>query len=458
VKGWQIAAFLGLASALSAELVCCGTGISDKPYCPPAAFQLTFVGLANLGSTFGHWDGADNGIENLWVVDSAGLSPKALTQNTSGGVPFTPAYSPDGSWIYFQSQQGVATTTTGWNLPSTTNNIWRISADGTSMTALTRNTGAENSIRVNPSVDGKTLVFVSTQSLATTSGAFNQGPINPQNMWIMDADGTNLRPLTQHTTAAVFSRDGLFIPGTSDLVFLSTQALSTTPVSWNAAPILPLNVWRMAVNGSTLNALTQNTVGSNTIQGLTLSPDGAHVAFFATMGLTTNSTTWDQAAVGCNNIWIMDADGSNLHALTQNTLGGLDSKNPQFIDSTHLTFESFQGFGTTPSTWDQPSSGEDNIWTMTTSGSALTALTQNTTTGFSDQPYGSPDGQWIFFRSDMGLSTKPGAWNQTSIAENLWRMDLDGTHLVPLTQKTLSSPAAELDDIRFISFRPPRCQ
>ena len=103
----------------------------------------------------------------------------ATTQSESG-----PAVSPDGARIAFARNQ----------------DIWVMNADGSGQTQLT---GSEGSGEQSPawSRDGKRLVFVSNRA---AGGGGTTGP----ELWVMDADGSDVRRLTTRLAPRASLRRG----------------------------------------------------------------------------------------------------------------------------------------------------------------------------------------------------------------------------------------------------------
>lgn len=84
---------------------------------------------------------------------------------------------------------------------TTANNLWTAHPDGTGLTALTNLTLAQ-SFADAFSPDGTKLTFTSTRALDGSDNAQDRF-----NLWIMNADGTNPKPLTRLTV--VGAADGV---------------------------------------------------------------------------------------------------------------------------------------------------------------------------------------------------------------------------------------------------------
>jgi Tol biopolymer transport system component len=147
-------------------------------------------------------DGSDapnmNSTENIWVMNADGSGAKPLTHYTSLlGKSYAPRWSPDGTHILFSSNRALD----GGDAPNinSTENIWIVNADGTGLAPLTTLTNAANT---NPvwSPDGTKIAFDSARALDGSDAAITDG----SNIWIMNADGTGAKPVTQ-TTPPVYN-------------------------------------------------------------------------------------------------------------------------------------------------------------------------------------------------------------------------------------------------------------
>jgi Tol biopolymer transport system component len=133
----------------------------DMPEWSPDGSKIVFVR---------HTGGALSNF-HLFVMNADG---SGLTQLTHSGAPnFAPTWSPDGTKIAFVSQRELANS-----------EIFVINADGTGETRLTNHRSADDSPDWSP--DGTRIAFAS-----------NRSPINAWRLYVMNPDGTNVQPLTK---------------------------------------------------------------------------------------------------------------------------------------------------------------------------------------------------------------------------------------------------------------------
>src|SRR5579859_7329683 len=163
-------------------LAVCGCGSSPRIVVVSPQANIAFTSSRSLGAV----DQA-NSATNIWVTDSTGAALKPLTALTNGSSA-SPAWSPNGAKIAFESFRAL----NGSNLAMPAANIWVMNADGSNTMPLTRLTAdTVSSIHSAWSPDGSKLAYDSTRALDGQNAA-----INNVNIWVMNADGTGVAPLT----------------------------------------------------------------------------------------------------------------------------------------------------------------------------------------------------------------------------------------------------------------------
>ena len=192
------------------------------------------------------------------------------------------------------------------------------------------------------------------------------------------------------------------------------------------------NIWGVSADGTGLTPLTHLTSGHTDAAAPRWSPDGSSVVFHSSRSIDgTNAPNTNFTS----NIWRANADGTGLTALTTATARRADSGEPHWSpDGSKIVFYSFLKLDGS----DTPNPNRtSNIWQMNSDGTGLAPLTTATALGVvSFEPHWSPDGLEVVFRSTRKLdgSDAPNP-NRTS---NIWRMNSDGTVLMPLTMATAS--------------------
>ena len=250
--------------------------------------------------------------------------------------------------------------------------IWVMDADGGNLRRLTTHNARDSSPSWSP--DGQKIAFRSKRS-------------GNSDIWVMDDDGGNKRQLTTNTAddyIPSWSPDGLKIAFTSDR--------SGNP-----------DIWVMDADGDNKRRLT--TYGD--IDGQpSWSPDGGRIAFV----VRTKS--------GAYNIWVMDANGGRKRQLTPHiTIPIFDDRNPHWSpDGQKIAFTSVR-------------SGDPQIWVMDADGGNMRQIT--TRVSYDYDPSWSPSGQEIVFASDRSGN------------RDIWVMDVSEA-LQPITSIASREPAATL--------------
>ena len=338
------------------------------------------------------------------------------------GIQLFPSALTDGVIVMFSSKSDLSGTSDG--TPTESENLWYTLTNASIAKPLTLNSNSLlGSFAASLSPDGSRVAF---HSFTALDGLWNGTGTSSYNIWLMNSDGTGMTPLTRNTASSLHSRSPNFSPDCTRLVFTSNTALSG---SWDGTPTGSANIWVIGADGSNPIPLTGNTATGLSSFTPVFSPDGSKIAFSS---MTALSGLPDGTRTPMN-IWIMNADGTGLTALTRNTntVAALDSQRPVFSpDGTKILFSSAMNL---EGTWDGTPAGTENIWIMNIDGSDLTPLTKNQgVTAPSMNAEFSPDGAWITFQSRSSLS---GTWSTSPAgSDNIWRIRPDGTDKTALTQ------------------------
>ena len=171
-------------------------------------------------------------------------------------------------------------------------------------------------------------------------------------VFVVDADGTNLRQLTNDTHLAI---NPSWSPDSTQIAFESDRDGD-------------LEIYAMNVDGTNLRQLTNNAFHD---WAPSWSPDGSQIAFTSDRG-----RGWQ--------VIVMDADGTNLRQLTNDYVNnGFPSWSP---DGTQIAFDSDRD-------------GDREIYAANVDGTDQRQLTTNDRKD--ERPTWSPDGTRIAFNSDI---------------------------------------------------------
>jgi Tol biopolymer transport system component len=212
------------------------------------------------------------GFGDVWKMNADGTSKVRLT-TTNGD---TPAWSPDGTKIAY----------TGPGNPYG-NDVWVMNADGTNQTRLTTWQNVDAYPAWSP--DGTKIAFASDRA---ELNPFTCGSTCNQDIYVMNADGTNV---TRLTTAPRIDDYPNWSPDGTKLAFRTTRLFDTAPGNDE--------VYAINANGTGETNLTNNASSDNSPAW---SPDGEKIAFAS------------QRDGGNHQIYAMNADGTNPTRLTTN--------------------------------------------------------------------------------------------------------------------------------------------
>jgi Tol biopolymer transport system component len=383
----------------------------------PIAFDSTRVldGSNASGST-----------ANIWLTQGSDAFP--LTHlSASNTQNIAPLWSPDGRKIIFMSRRALD----GSDSANTnrTANVWIVNADGSNVKPLTKLTaGSADCTDPAWSPDGSKIVFDSSRALDGSDAA---GVAFTSNVWVMNADGSGVIPLTKLTRKNADSFLPVWSPDGGKIAFRATRALDGSDNSAQAT-----NLWVMNADGSGVAPLTQLTAFTASANPA-WSPDSSKIAFASTRALdgsdaaNTNNTS---------NIWVMNANGSGATALTRLTASGASSFFPVWSpNGSKIAFTSSRVLNGTDAGIPN---GDFNLWVMGADGSSAGALTRFTAPSvFTSSSLWSADGSRIAFIADSALDGS-NTLNANS-AINLWVINADGSAAIPLSRLTASGVDTE---------------
>lgn len=205
-----------------------------------------------------------------------GGSPRALL-TLSGG--FMPAFSPDGSQIAYA----------GLGSAPGAGGIFIADADGTHRRQLTsRPEGEGEDLQPRFSPDGSRLVFWRLTNHPVGSTSVDE-------LWIVDADGTDLHQLTDALAGSMFAQ---WSPDGSRLLFSGSQTAGSETAM--ADP----GLWTINADGTGLAPIIYGT--GDRYEDSDWSPDGSRIVYFDP---STGS------------LRVMNADGSGITTLLSNHAG-----------------------------------------------------------------------------------------------------------------------------------------
>jgi Tol biopolymer transport system component len=240
--------------------------------------------------------------------------------------------------------------------------------DGTGLQALT--TGAYFHACATWSPDGSRIAYCSNET-------------GPFEIWTMAADGTDQKQLTKLGGSATFPD---FSPDGTMIIFDGTQGTDTH------SQIRTIDT----ATGATVNVLTSCAAVTPDCSNAyaAWSPDGSQIAF-----IHADATDADGNPTGTE-VWVMDADGGNAHALTAD--GAPKDQLPDWSpDGTQIAYE-------------VGPLGSGGIWVMNADGSNPRQLAgceaSDPTPCASGDLFGpawSPDGTQIAYMSQMDDTDRP---------------------------------------------------
>ena len=310
-------------------------------------------------------------------------------------------------------------------------NLWVATRDGKKKWPITKNTVSTLGTFIGYiTPDDKNVVFQSNLNL---SGKWDDIANTGANIWVIDREGKNPpRAVTQSSVAGVNSYVNAISSDGRSILVRSNLNLSG---KFEDLPNLSYNIWSIGIDGSNLNSLTKNTKKLLDSSGGVYFPNGSRVAFISKTALTG---IWDSTANPVWTIWTIALDGSDLKLVAGSAKMG-------FYFSA-ISSDSSTIYGASPRSFDGISADlpSANIWAIKVDGSGMVPLTFNTKAKLNSySPRLSPSCKELIYISMNDLS---GVWDgQSSASFNIWRMNIDGSELVPLTQNSGGQIDANMD-------------
>ncbi len=256
--------------------------------------------------------------EDIYIMDVNGDSPVNLT-NTYFTSERYPVFSPDGSRICYVAYYE------GWDICLT-------DPDSGGITRLTD----------NPGIDHWDPEF----SSAGTQIAFLSYRSGSWDIFTMDTDGQNKKQLTfnYHTWDKTYSPD-------------ATKIYFTAYIPEHSDMDIGRQIYVINSDGGEITRLT--SFEKNPIAPC-VSPDGTRIVF--SLGVTISESTAAHGEISSTEIFIMNADGTNIRRLTDNLT---DDVSPLFTpDGLHILYLSDQ-------------LGNHDIWRVNAGGGGNLKLTES---------------------------------------------------------------------------------
>lgn len=280
--------------------------------------------------------------------------------------------------------------------------IYLMNADGTNLRRLTENVLGDFFPALSP--NGKKVVFDSTRRRLSTE------PRNTSDLFLMDPDGADQTFLIRGTSAT-WSPDSKYIAFHASASGTGLPIKTDPGAATSDSDIFVANVDDLLAG----MAQPQNITNSPSFidDDADWSPDGTKIVF------TSHPASDDPINSVHTEIYTINPDGTGL---TQLTFNNYEERAPSWSpDGSRIVF--IASVGTHPGTPGQ----KFEICVMNADGTNFVQLTDNAV--FDGTPTFSPDGQKILFHRTM----PPPPMTTERQTQQLWMMNADGTGQMQLT-------------------------
>jgi TolB protein len=278
----------------------------------------------------------------VFTVNPDGTDEFQVTHPIQGFIDRNPDISPDGTRIAFE-REGPRS-----------DEIWVVNADGTGLRQLTRS--KVGCLPLRGRCDGQPAWSPDGSQIAFSSGTGRvvDGLAKRYSIYVMDADGTDVRRITQRRLPAQGEdSDPMWSPDGTQLVF---QRLNVR----DALPRDGIALWTIDLGTLTEHRVTPWRVRAGDTPDW--SPDGARILFHS-----NNKPRKDGLSA---NLYTIHPDGTGLRQLTFATGGVI-----QYLGSSYSPDGTMITYGRKPATGGRDLNAAD-VFTMWVDGSHKTPVTR----------------------------------------------------------------------------------